>query len=178
MNITMMSPTKRDGKLVADLPAQRSSLRKSQMMDIRGSPTANQARLLGHIFNMFPVANPTCLRQRQYALVDNSGSSLFFPRRVGTCEGALLSAGPRDHPQHRPQRLLALFEKLLNSCGVGCRQGVFTAKNSMSPIRGVVGRVNLSVRPQVVRAKQPMVQIEDWLGGTEIALAPRPVRKR
>jgi hypothetical protein len=74
MNLAMVSPAKRDRKFITRLTARRSALHKAQVMDIRGSATANQARLLGYISNVLPVANPTQLRQRQDALVDHTGS--------------------------------------------------------------------------------------------------------
>ena len=51
-------------------------LRKAQMVSIRRTPAADQARLLGYRFDMLPVANPTRRRQCQYALVDRGASSL------------------------------------------------------------------------------------------------------
>ena len=61
VNLAMVSSTKRDGELIADLAPKRPVLRKTQVMGIGGSATANQARLLGHMSNMLPVANPARL---------------------------------------------------------------------------------------------------------------------
>ena len=47
-------------------------------MGIRGSATANQTRLLGHISNVLAVTNPKRLRQRQHALINYTGPPLFF----------------------------------------------------------------------------------------------------
>jgi hypothetical protein len=58
MNFTVMYSAKRHGKLIARLTAKRPWLCKSQMMGIGGSPTANQARLLGNRFDMLAIANP------------------------------------------------------------------------------------------------------------------------
>jgi hypothetical protein len=47
MDLAVMSPAKRNRKLIADLAAKRRRLRKSQMVSISRSSAANQTRLLG-----------------------------------------------------------------------------------------------------------------------------------
>jgi hypothetical protein len=78
MDLAMMSSAQRDSKLIAHLAAQRAVLHKAQMMGIRRSATANQTGLTGHMSNVLAVANPTRLRQCQYALIDYGGSLSFF----------------------------------------------------------------------------------------------------
>ena len=46
MQLAMMSPTQRYGKLVADLLSHGAALRKAKMVRIRRPPPANQTRLL------------------------------------------------------------------------------------------------------------------------------------
>jgi hypothetical protein len=136
-------------------------LRKAQVMCIRGSPTANQTRLLGHVSNVLAITNPTRLRQRQHALIDCTGSALLFASiRTTLCLrtfcffrylGSVCGIG-REHCD-------LCSESLLNARGICCGETVFDAENPMSPICGLLGRVNLpSVRPQVVRAAQPMLR--------------------
>ena len=78
MDLAMVSPAKRDGKLIAHLTAQRAALRKAQVMGIGGLAAADQTRLLGHVSNVLAVTNPTRFRQRQHALIDYAGSLPLF----------------------------------------------------------------------------------------------------
>ena len=66
----MVSSTQRNGELVADPAAEGAALGKAQVVGVRGSPAANQARALGERPDMLPVSNPARLRQGQQALVD------------------------------------------------------------------------------------------------------------
>jgi hypothetical protein len=61
MHLTMMSSTQGDGELVADLAAERPALRESHVVGIAGPATTNQTRLLGHMSDVFAVANPARL---------------------------------------------------------------------------------------------------------------------
>jgi hypothetical protein len=70
MNFAMVSATQWDGEFVTNLSPECSGLRKSEMVGIRGSPAADQTRVLGDGFDVRPVANPPRLRQCQYALID------------------------------------------------------------------------------------------------------------
>ena len=71
MHLAMVSPAERYGELVADLAAKCQRLGKAQMMSIRGTPAADQARLLGNRFDVIPVANPAWRGQGQNAFVDS-----------------------------------------------------------------------------------------------------------
>ena len=83
VDLAMMSSAERDDKLVADLAPQSPALRKAQMMRIGWAPTANQARLLGHIADVVAVPNATRLRQRQGGLINSLGSRpLPWPSRT------------------------------------------------------------------------------------------------
>jgi hypothetical protein len=79
MNLAVVSTTQRDGELIADLAAQRSLLRKAQMVRIRWLSRANQARLLSDVPNVVSIAKPTDLRQAQHVLVDRPLSIACFP---------------------------------------------------------------------------------------------------
>ena len=138
MNFAVVAATERDGEFIADLAAKRATLRRSQMMGIGGTAAADKARLLGNRFNMLPVANPARRRQSQYGLVDNSSRSPPFSsmrRTVLSFVRDLRSIRSAGSDVSQP-----IFEHLLNARGVGCRQGIFGAKNSVSPIRSVVSR--------------------------------------
>jgi hypothetical protein len=76
MRLTMMSSAEWDRELVAHFAAEGWRLGKTQMMHISRTATTDQARLLGNRFDMFAIANPTRLRQRQPALIDYRSSSL------------------------------------------------------------------------------------------------------
>ena len=63
MDLAVMSATEGDRELVADLAAKRRRLRKSQVMGIGRSPTADQTRELGNRFDMLAIPNPPWRRQ-------------------------------------------------------------------------------------------------------------------
>jgi hypothetical protein len=52
----MVPATERDRKLIADLAAERTGLGKSEVVWVRGLATAQEARLLGDIAKVLPVA--------------------------------------------------------------------------------------------------------------------------
>ena len=58
MDLTMMRPTHRHGKLIADLAPERADLRKAQVMRIGRCAAAHQARLAGYELAMILVAQP------------------------------------------------------------------------------------------------------------------------
>ena len=64
MNLAMVSAAKWDCEFIAHLATQRAALCKAQLTGIRGSTIVNQARLLGHVSNVLPVAYPMWLWQR------------------------------------------------------------------------------------------------------------------
>jgi hypothetical protein len=70
VDLAMVSSTQGDGELIADLTPERAGSGKSQMVGVRRPSAANQARMLGDRFDMFPVTDPAWLRQGQQALVD------------------------------------------------------------------------------------------------------------
>jgi hypothetical protein len=55
MHRTVMSATEGDRKLIADLAAERTRLRESEVVWVRGLATAQEARLLGDVAQMLPV---------------------------------------------------------------------------------------------------------------------------
>ena len=61
MEFAMVAATKRNGELIANLSTKGSALREAQVMSIGRRATADQARLLGHMSDVFPVTNPTRL---------------------------------------------------------------------------------------------------------------------
>ena len=74
MDLTVVSPTQRHGELIAHFAAERAVLREPQMMGIRGSAAANQARLFGHELDVLLVAKAARLGMNQLALVDAPGT--------------------------------------------------------------------------------------------------------
>src|SRR6516225_165745 len=70
MHGTMMPATERDRELIADLAAERARLGESQVVGIRGLAAADEARLLGDITKVLPVAIATRGSDGEDALVD------------------------------------------------------------------------------------------------------------
>ena len=69
MHRTMMPATEWDRELIADLAAERARLSKSEVVGVRGLAAADEARLLGDIAQVLPVAIATRSRDRQLATV-------------------------------------------------------------------------------------------------------------
>ena len=72
MHESMMNATERDHELVAGLAPERPRLREAQVVRIRGLAATDEARLLGHVSQVFTVAVATRDRDCEYALVDAS----------------------------------------------------------------------------------------------------------
>jgi hypothetical protein len=70
MHRTMMSAAEGDRELIADLAAERARLSESQVVGIRGLAAADEARLLGDITKVLPVAIATRGSDGEDALVD------------------------------------------------------------------------------------------------------------
>src|SRR5262245_37114741 len=101
------------------------------MVGVGRAATANQARLLGHRFDMLPIANATRRREGQHSLVNT------YLRFLAALTG----------PRPLNQILLSSWNKicelclecLLNLFSVGCSECVFIRDNLTSPGRGVFG---------------------------------------
>jgi hypothetical protein len=70
MHRAMMPATEWDRELIADLAAEGTWLGESEMVRVRVLATAHEARLLGDIAQMLPVAIATRSRDCERALVD------------------------------------------------------------------------------------------------------------
>jgi hypothetical protein len=68
--LAMVPSTQGDGKLIADLAAERPALCKAQVMGIRRLTTTNQTRSIGYISDVVAVSHSARLRQNQYAFID------------------------------------------------------------------------------------------------------------
>jgi hypothetical protein len=66
----MVPATEWDRELIADLAAKGTGLRESEMVGVRGFAAAHEARLLGDIAKVLPVAIATRGSDREDALVD------------------------------------------------------------------------------------------------------------
>src|SRR5437016_3373223 len=73
MHRTMMPSTEGDRELIADLAAERARLGKSEVVGIGWLAAADEARLLGDVTQVFPVAIAARRSHRQGALVDALG---------------------------------------------------------------------------------------------------------
>ena len=70
MNRAVMGPAERDREFIAGLAAERPRLHVAKMMRVGWLAAAHQARLLGDIAKVFPVAIATRGGDREDALVD------------------------------------------------------------------------------------------------------------
>src|SRR6516162_9504661 len=70
MHRTVMPAAERDREFIADLAAERTGLRKSEVVGVRGLAAAHETRLLGDIAQVLPVAIAPRRSDRQNALVD------------------------------------------------------------------------------------------------------------
>src|SRR6516225_10130098 len=70
MHRAVMSATEWDRKLIAHLAAERAWLGKTEVVGVRGFAGADEARLLGYITQVLPVAIATRGSDRENALVD------------------------------------------------------------------------------------------------------------
>ena len=73
MDLTVVTPAQRHGEFIAHFSPERAMLREPQMMGIRGSTTANQARLFGYELDVLLVTKAAGLGMDQLALVDAPG---------------------------------------------------------------------------------------------------------
>jgi hypothetical protein len=84
MDLAVMAATKWDCIFVTDLAAQRAALSEAEVVRVTGGSAADQAGLLGNIFDMLAVANPARLRQHQNSLV-NASTAPSFRGRAWMC---------------------------------------------------------------------------------------------
>src|SRR6516165_5660982 len=70
MDLTMMRATERHRKLVTRLAAECTSLRKTEVMRIRWTSTANQARLFDNMPDVLPITNTARFRKGEETLID------------------------------------------------------------------------------------------------------------
>src|SRR4051812_11680282 len=70
MKLAMVSPTERNCKFVAYFAAECSGLRKTQVMSIGRSTSANQTRLFRDESQVILVAETTRFRNGEHAFVD------------------------------------------------------------------------------------------------------------
>ena len=89
----MMESAERHGELVAHPAAQCGALGKSQVMRVRWSPTAQQARLQGHELEVIAVAVAPRLAQGEVGFVDPWSRRLlrdgFLPIRHRERQGSV-----------------------------------------------------------------------------------------
>ena len=133
MNLTVMRPAQRHREFIAHLATERTGLHKAQMMRIRRTPTANQARLFDDMPDMVAVTNTTRFGEFKDALVDLW--CLLIQALISEGSGTAVSfcAIWRDHCEFGGERFLHLP-------GVGCRQLVFCHQPSSRPQRGFISR--------------------------------------
>ncbi len=132
MNLTVMRPAQRHRGLIANLATERTGLRKTQMMRIRRTPTANQEGLFDDMPDMIAVPNPAWFWKRQDALVylrQLLGQALIIEPGIG-----FFCAFWRDHCQFCGECFLHLLR-------IGCRQLIFRHQPSLCPQRGFISRV-------------------------------------
>ena len=72
VQLTMMSTAKRNSEFVANFACQGGALCKAQVMSISRTAAADEARLLGDLSRVLPVAQSARLGKRQDAFVDTA----------------------------------------------------------------------------------------------------------
>ena len=70
MELTVVSPAQWHHELIAHLATERTRLRKTQMMRIRRTPTANQAGLFDDMPDMAAVTNASRFGEFKAPLID------------------------------------------------------------------------------------------------------------
>ena len=75
MDLTMMRPTHRYGKLIADLAPERADLRKAQVMRIGRCAATHQARLARYELAMILVAQPDGLSRNAATAAASFGAA-------------------------------------------------------------------------------------------------------
>jgi hypothetical protein len=77
VNLAVMAPAQRDNKLITDFASECPVLCKPQVVGVRRSPAANQARLLGDVSDVISVPDAARLGEGERALVDPLSSRLL-----------------------------------------------------------------------------------------------------
>ena len=112
----MVPSAERDSELVTYLAAQRARLSESKMVGVRGLAAAHEARLLGDIAKVLPVAIAPWCRDCQHAFIDADAelaqTVLLMDDNVDRLnEGAFfsLSSLMKSQPELTPQALNAMM---------------------------------------------------------------------
>src|SRR5262249_39198191 len=93
MHGAMMSATEWDREFIADLAAEGTGLREPEVVGVSRLAAAHEARLLGDIPHVLPVAIATWSGDREDALVD----ALYFTGLSSFGGGNHLGAGNLRH---------------------------------------------------------------------------------
>src|SRR5215472_9458910 len=144
MHRPMMPAAKRDYELIADLAAERARLREPKMVRVRGLAAADEARLLGDIAQVLPVAIAPRRGNREDTLVNASGVIIFSPgslrlllRRLlgghGTLSHGNVVYGGRREARH------FLLERVLEDFGIARNELVFGGQCASRPHNGRIG---------------------------------------
>src|SRR5262249_24027674 len=83
VDLTMMRATERDGELVAHFATECAQLREAQVMRVRRSPSANQARLFHDMPDMVAVAKATRFRKGEHTFFDLRSFALCGQALIG-----------------------------------------------------------------------------------------------
>jgi hypothetical protein len=143
MNFAVMPAAQRDGKLITDFAAKRGALCGAQMMGIRRASAANKAWLFSNRFDVRAIANPTRRWERQDAFVNYSGCAPLFGLHRTSGHGLdRRTIDGVDFKVCQPR-----LEGCLDALGIDCRQGVFVAKNPMSPMCDFISRAKILQLP-------------------------------
>src|SRR5262249_24420521 len=144
MHRAMMPATEWDRELIADLAAERTRLRESEVVGVRGLARAQQARLLGDIAQVLPVVIAPRGSNREDALVDapgliasDAGSLRLLPRRHLSGRGTLsrgnvVCNGRREAGQF-------LLERVLEEFGIARNEAVFGGQGASRPRDSRIG---------------------------------------
>ena len=107
MKGTMVGAAERNRELVADPAAQGSRLHEPQMMSVRRSPSAQQARLRRHELQVRTIAVAARFAQGEGAFVDMPGNGIVHPLCSQCSGGSRLNLNPSRYRRsggHMPAR--------------------------------------------------------------------------
>src|SRR5262249_42848343 len=135
----MVPSAERDSELVADLAAERTWLRESKMVGVRGLAAAHEARLLGDIAKVLPVAIAPRRRHCQHALIDADmigAGFIHLANLVTTGADTFRRTDVHDLSAFGRQELgEPFFERFLQDLRISCGELILGCKSSLRPIR-------------------------------------------
>src|SRR5262245_31026742 len=140
----MVPSAERDSELVTDLAAQGAWLGESKMVGIRGLAAAHEARLLGDIAKVLPVAIAARRRDCQHALIDGHFISATFNDLPNLVSAETRRIDVHDLSTFGRKLGELLFEIFLQQLCIFCCEPILGSKSSLRPVRCTLTRLQAS----------------------------------